>query len=167
MASGGLPDVDLVVHALKRLHELPADPSLPKAGRPTTEEVVGYVRAVFPVRESTFVDVARRFPPAMPTLGDATLHGDLHDKNILVDGGVVRLLDPDSLRAGRREEDEGNLSAHVALRVLQRGDSGDAALEAARMLESRILKLSPRPDGGDLLAAFRRYTSSASRRSTF
>ncbi len=158
MSSGGLPQVDLVVHALKRLHELPADPALPKAGRPTTDEVVAYVRAVFPGWEPAFVDTARRFPPTMPSNGDFTLHGDLHDKNILVDGSVIRLLDPDSLRSGPREEDEGNLSAHVALRALQRGDSGDAALEAARGLEQRILHHSPRPDGGERLVAFRRHT---------
>ena len=52
---------------------------------------------------------------------DRVVHGDLHDKNVLLDGEGVTILDLDMLHAGDPVEDVGNLAAHLFLRGLQTG----------------------------------------------
>lgn len=47
------------------------------------------------------------------------LHRDLHDKQLLVDGDVVGMLDVDTLGVGDPALDLGNLLAHLDLRVWQ------------------------------------------------
>ena len=58
------------------------------------------------------------------------VHGDLHDKNVFVDGGQVGLIDVDSMRVGHPAEDLGNLAAHLVLRALQAGVRLPSPLEA-------------------------------------
>lgn len=65
--------------------------------------------------------------------GEACLvHGDFHDKNILLDrNSTVGILDFDSVRLGDPGLDPGNLGAHLVLRDLQR--AGDALAGRARL----------------------------------
>jgi len=61
------------------------------------------------------------------------VHGDLHDRNILLDGGRLALLDSDTLHVGDPAVDVGNLAAHVFLRGLQ---SQAPITEAARSADA-------------------------------
>ncbi len=51
------------------------------------------------------------------------LHGDLHDRNLLVKGRKLSIIDIDSLGVGPSEIDVGNLCAHLVLRSLQKSES--------------------------------------------
>ena len=148
---------DLVASALARLHAIPASPNLPMAGRPTLDEVLGYVSAAAPSLRATFEKAAAKLPRAPSLTGNATLHGDLHDRNILIDDSTVRFLDPDSLRSGPREEDEGNLSAHVLLRALMIGESVVQATTRAVEFELRMAEPSDAARNR-LLVDFRRHS---------
>lgn len=64
------------------------------------------------------------------------VHGDLHDKNVFVDGESVMLIDPDALHAGHPAEDPGNLAAHLVLRGFQRGHDGRA--HAAALIDAYL-----------------------------
>jgi aminoglycoside phosphotransferase (APT) family kinase protein len=69
--------------------------------------------------------------------GEATLHRDLHDKQVLIDGrGRPGLLDLDTLARGEPALDLGNMLAHFELRVMQgRCAPVDAAAAAEAFLE--------------------------------
>lgn len=86
--------------------------------------------------------VARRAGALAPRVRDAlqagaqrpapvAVHRDLHDKQILVDGDRVGLLDFDTLALGEPALDLANLLAHIELRALQ-GRCAPAASRAAR-----------------------------------
>jgi aminoglycoside phosphotransferase (APT) family kinase protein len=67
----------------------------------------------------------------------ALVHGDLHDRNLLLHGEEGVLIDLDSVGIGDPAIDVGNLAAHLVLRALQRGDSrriGDT--DADRLLDT-------------------------------
>lgn len=51
------------------------------------------------------------------------VHGDLHDKQIFVDGSSLRVIDYENARRGDGRIDVFNLAEHLRLRSLQRGDS--------------------------------------------
>ncbi|MFM8267102.1 MAG: phosphotransferase [Ilumatobacteraceae bacterium] len=51
------------------------------------------------------------------------VHGDLHDRNLLLGDGSGALIDLDSVGLGDPSIDLGNLGAHLVLRALQRGDA--------------------------------------------
>ncbi len=69
--------------------------------------------------------LAARGPRGLPRR--VLVHGDLHDKQILLGGGRAVFIDHDAIASGDPELDLGNLSAHFILRALQRGESTDAA----------------------------------------
>lgn len=58
------------------------------------------------------------------------IHGDLHDKNVFVDGEQVGFIDLDSVQIGHPAEDLGNLAAHLVLRALQAGDRALSPFDA-------------------------------------
>lgn len=66
----------------------------------------------------------------------ALLHRDLHDKQLLVDGSRVGMLDVDTLGLGDPALDLGNLLAHLDLRVEQGWTRG----EVARDVEAGVLE---------------------------
>lgn len=82
---------------------------------------------------STWRDFVAPHDPALTELVDAVLevlppsvseqdvfvHGDLHDRNILVDGSDIGFLDVDGVGAGDVAEDVSNLLAHIVLRDVQ------------------------------------------------
>lgn len=76
---------------------------------------IGSLPAIAPPREPRFV------------------HGDLHDKQLFLDGGRAFLIDLEGLGAGDARFDATNLAEHVRLRELQQGgtDSGLADMVLA------------------------------------
>lgn len=74
-------------------------------------------------------------PPAPgPSVVLGLVHGDLHDRNVLLDGDHVGWIDLDGLGAGDPAIDVGNLAAHVLLRALQRGDAPEVGRGEASVL---------------------------------
>ncbi len=72
-------------------------------------------------------EIARRLPPPSTV---ATLHGDLHLKNFLIEGDRAELIDLDTLRAGDPHEDLGSFAASLYHRALL-GEASVEAVEAA------------------------------------
>ena len=56
---------------------------------------------------------------------DRVVHGDLHDKNILLTDDGIGLIDLDQLGIGAPVIDLGNLAAHFVLRALQNNGNAD------------------------------------------
>jgi len=73
-------------------------------------------------------------------VGPATsaVHGDLHDRNVLLDGEQGALIDLDGAGFGDPAIDTGNLAAHVFLRALQRGDTAREGRDEAGVLLGRL-----------------------------
>ena len=67
---------------------------------------------------------------------EVLVHGDLHDKNVIVGSDRVVLIDLGSVRRGRPSEDVGMMCAHVVLRALQDGRSVQAGARLARVFAS-------------------------------
>ena len=72
-------------------------------------------------------EAVRNLPPAVKGMA----HRDLHDRQFIVAGNTISLLDFDQLCIADVALDAGNLMAHVKLRVLQRGEQNGAAAESA------------------------------------
>jgi aminoglycoside phosphotransferase (APT) family kinase protein len=86
--------------------------------------------------------VAARLPD-VSTAGPVTfVHGDLHDRNVLLGDHGGGIIDLDGVGVGDPAIDVGNLAAHVLLRALQRGDS-----IAVGRAEAAIV-LAEHPHGG-------------------
>ncbi len=64
--------------------------------------------------------VARRLP-SLPQVPEVLIHGDLHDKNVLLSDHGVSLIDLDGVRLGSAEDELANLGVHLRLRCLQSG----------------------------------------------
>ncbi len=60
------------------------------------------------------------------TAGDATLHGDLHSRNILVGPDRVYLIDMDRVSTGDAYAELGSLLAELTYRSCARGEAADA-----------------------------------------
>jgi aminoglycoside phosphotransferase (APT) family kinase protein len=73
----------------------------------------------------------------------ATIHRDLHDKQVLVDGDRVALLDCDTIAQGEAALDLANLLTHLELRVLQ----GHAPARAAAAARKALLAAYEPADG--------------------
>jgi Putative homoserine kinase type II (protein kinase fold) len=69
------------------------------------------------------LDRISRTPQTPLGVGDRLVHGDFQDRNILVDGERIALLDLDRLHRGHPVKDVGHLVAHLILRALQRGSN--------------------------------------------
>lgn len=80
--------------------------------------------------------------------GPSLLHRDLHDKQLLVEGDTVGMLDVDTLGVGDPALDLGNLLAHLDLRVQQ----GWTTPATAGDVEEDVLQ-GYRPDARTLAAA--------------
>lgn len=82
--------------------------------------------------------LANSYDAVAESLGDpppsglrSLVHGDLHDRNVLLDGARGGIIDLDGVGVGDPAIDVGNLAAHVVLRALQRGDEvADGRAEA-------------------------------------
>lgn len=101
-------------------------------------EWLAVVTKVHPGLNTYYAEVAERLGPGGAGVTDvipALVHGDLHDRNLLLDGGRGALLDLDGVGVGDPAIDVGNLAAHLFLRALQRGDDvGVGRADAAVLL---------------------------------
>lgn len=70
-------------------------------------------------------------PPASRHHHTAAIHGDLHEKQVMIEGGRATLIDIDGAAAGDPAVDVGNLLAHLQLRARQGLISDDTATRAA------------------------------------
>lgn len=75
----------------------------------------------------------------------ATLHGDLHLKNFLVEGDAVALIDLDSLCLGSPWQEMGSLAAGILYRGLQLDPQAALADELVSAIYSRYAQLVPWP----------------------
>jgi aminoglycoside phosphotransferase (APT) family kinase protein len=128
-----------VALALARLHEV----SGPRVEGLTSSrehrspsDWLALVAEHYPGLSPSWDEARHRLEPPSTAGHPVAVHGDLHDRNLLVHGSKVGILDLDSSGRGAREEDIGNLVAHLLLRSLQR----DGSFEAGRGWTSCFLE---------------------------
>ncbi|MGA1076186.1 MAG: phosphotransferase, partial [Ilumatobacteraceae bacterium] len=116
--------VRAAIEVVTRFHSAPVDGlGLPVASSGgSTEEWVEVLRRVHPPLADAHDRVSGLFGEPPPSDVIALVHGDLHDRNVLLDGGRGGIIDLDGVGIGDPAIDVGNLAAHVFLRALQRGD---------------------------------------------
>lgn len=136
VALGGLLDDDAAAAALtgtgallRRFHRVaaPRDPALLHSAADelvTVTTWLGHLAAFDPATHRTAQPLLGPVGDALGALpardrGHATVHRDVHDGQVLVEGSRVALLDPDTVAAGDPELDLGNLCAHLHLAHLQ------------------------------------------------
>lgn len=128
-----------VGRTVARLHRLPAPPTAVRHD-PADELAVtrrwldlAEVHGVLPVPRlalDRLLDQAATLLDA-PGMEVGLLHRDLHDKQVVLEGGEVALLDLDLLAVGSPALDLANLAVHVELRAHQQlldVDAADAAI---------------------------------------
>jgi aminoglycoside phosphotransferase (APT) family kinase protein len=131
-------------------------PELPERG-PEVEpaEYAAIALRHFPERRAALQraldDLVWSAPPGRPM--DRPVHGDLHDRNILLRVERVALLDLDMLHAGDPVEDVGNLAGHLVLRALQRGEGPDAGRRDAVRFVDAYRRAGGSAAGGSVAAA--------------
>lgn len=129
------------VDILRRFHSAGiGQPDLPAAvdgGSPG--EWLAVLERVHPGLVEEYQRVAVDLPEPDDGGRRSLVHGDLHDRNVLLDGGLGGIIDLDSLGVGDPALDVGNLAAHVLLRALQRGDP----IEVGRREASVVLFAHP------------------------
>ncbi|MFT7620578.1 MAG: aminoglycoside phosphotransferase (APT) family kinase protein, partial [Planctomycetota bacterium] len=87
------------------------------------EDLAGWLErtsAFFP----QYADDLRKIHDGLPEGAQShlgVLHGDLHDKNIIVNEGHATIIDVDGVAIGPRARDVGNMMAHLQLRGFQLG----------------------------------------------
>lgn len=147
---GDLPDPAELRDLLARLHEL-AD--LPDGADPDAyADVARHVdrlRRALPERREDLEHAAT----AAASVGGprGTVHGDLHDGQLLVTGGTVTgVLDVDGAGTGFIAHDLGRLLAHTEASALAVPDAADRITAYVADLEEALADLVPR---GDLVAA--------------
>jgi len=132
------------VDILSRFHSAGIEhPDLPAAvdgGSPG--EWLAVLERVHPGLVEEYRRVAVELPEPQDGERRSLVHGDLHDRNVLLDGGLGGIIDLDSVGVGDPALDVGNLAAHVLLRALQRRDP----IEVGRREASVVL--STHPSGG-------------------
>ncbi len=90
--------------------------------------------------------------PAARTLPQATLHGDLHPRNLLLDGDRLSLIDLDSVRRGPAVLELGAWIAGNLDRALLSGASLEAVQETAAAMLDRYVRESRQPVPPPLVA---------------
>ena len=130
LRSGGSPPAAVaVVDLLRRLHATPPPPTRADPdGFADVERHVRLLRARLPGRSRQLREVAAVASDVGGPIG--TIHGDLHDGQLLVDDhGISALLDVDGVGTGHLAHDVGRLLAGVETTTLVR--TGAAADRAA------------------------------------
>ena len=124
-ASSAMAELGILLH---RMHALaaPKAPSLchgADAEYAVLSDWMKHLRTFDPATHRRVVAlrgaVATRLLDASAAIRYVTVHRDLHDGQILVASSAVKLLDPDTVGAGERELDLGNLAAHLRLAACQ------------------------------------------------
>lgn len=147
-----------VGRGLAAFHSHPADPRLDAHHRPPPRPLPTWIELVAPhdpALSARCAQVAETIPP--PREGVRAIrtfvHGDLHDRNILIDGPEIGLLDLDQLGLGSPTEDVGNLAAHFVLRALQAGRTPEDGWADARRLIRALRVAGARHDGEEVASA--------------
>jgi hypothetical protein len=121
LLEGGSIDFDRVAGALANFHRVSGVRVLPPSPPIALAEYVRLASATFPedaVPLHTALERVEGLASAAGS-GDRLVHGDFHDRNILLAGPRVTLIDLDLAHPGDPAEDVGNLMAHLVLRSLQ------------------------------------------------
>ncbi len=152
--------LDRVAAALVELHAIRPPKDLPDGIPDRPERWIGIVERCEPAAGREYRQAAKGLPP-LHAVRAATIHRDLHDKNLLVESGPqpqVGVIDLDGLSAGAPEDDLGNLAVHLRFRGMQQPELERVGAEAADHLVAVYRRLS----GGSLdverLAAVERHT---------
>ncbi len=125
--------IERVADALVALHRL--EPTDDQAQAEPPDTWVRMVARAEPEVQARLAKLAERLP-ALPVAAPAVVHGDLHDKNVLLAGRSVGLIDLDGVRTGAAEDDLANLGVHLQLRCLQSG----RPIEVGRSLSARLYR---------------------------
>lgn len=145
--------LDAIGTALARFHQSSSNGAA--ATQRPAEDWVETVARIEPEAVERLSDLASKLPP-IPETTTTMVHGDLHDKNILVRDDAVGLIDLDGSGRGHPEDDLANLAVHLQLRVLQRGLDPELGLTfAARLYEAYSRQA---PLATDRLEAVERHT---------
>ncbi len=110
--------IERVARGLAAFHNTPAPDELSTRSLDPPDRWIETVARVEPDAAVPLARVARD----LPDLGAAPqtlIHGDLHDKNIIVSDSGVGLIDFDNTGRGSPEDDVANLAVHLQLRSLQ------------------------------------------------
>lgn len=150
---GELPDPAALADLLTTLHALPppttdADPD----GFADVRRHVALLRPRLPERAAALDELAA----AAAAVGgpSATVHGDLHDGQLLVvDGRIEGLLDVDGVGTGLVAHDLGRLLAHVDASALLAPDVAARAERYVADLRDAVADLAPPPDVAAAAAA--------------
>lgn len=109
------PAIAAAMHALARLHSN-RPPLRGRASMPVSSR--SWARILDRAGVTGLGTASERFS-TLHLVPRCLIHGDLHDKNIVI-GRDAGFIDLDTVRAGAPEEDVGNLTAHLVLRGMQR-----------------------------------------------
>jgi hypothetical protein len=111
-------------------------------------ELEGLLTQVQPSCGFTLSTVIARLSERAPDLTRdtcATLHGDLHPKNIFVDDDRISLIDMDSITRGPPLQDIGSFVAALLYRAILRGAPPSSIVPLIRRLVGRYAELVPWP----------------------
>ena len=127
--------LDRVGAALARFQDVAAAPVGDGAGTAAQEPATWAALAArdAPELAGRYGEVLAELPAAPSDGVTVLVHGDLHDRNVVV-GAAVGFLDLDLLGRGGPADDPGNLAAHLVLRALQYGADGQWGRRAAARL---------------------------------
>lgn len=123
--------------ALRRVHAAPPPPGVDRHGpRGEARTLQTWVERLHMVTPAWAKRLRGHLPAVVADLeagGDTLVlsHGDLHDRQILVAGDQVGLIDADTVALGEAAQDLANLLVHVELRGLQGRCSPDQVARAA------------------------------------
>lgn len=141
-----LPEPDAICDLLARLHALPPPPD---GGDPDGFADVGrhvaLLQARVPERAAALEELATAGAAVAGPVG--TVHGDLHDGQVLLlDGRVTGVLDVDGAGTGRVAHDLGRLLAHLDASRLAAPDATRRVDQLVRELRHRFGDLAPAED---------------------
>lgn len=124
-----------LARALRRLGTLARRPGMSARGlldeRASTLSMLERGARLLPSLRSLAAEVATMSLPALEPSG--VVHGDLHDKQVFLDGERVELIDLEGLAWGCPRFEAVNLAEHCRLRDLQRGRGGAGERTALRI----------------------------------
>lgn len=143
---GRLPDPGALADLLQRLHALPALPGRADPDRfADIERHVTRLLARLPARAADLDRLAQ----VAATVGGprGTVHGDLHDGQVLVAGGeITGLLDVDGAGTGAIAHDLGRLLAHLDASRLQAPDLAERVDAYVTAVAEAVADLAPARD---------------------
>lgn len=125
LAAGDESDLPAAGRALAGFHALGATPALERASDDDVDHFLDHALRFRPDLGRRLHDAHARLPAAQRHAGEGPIHGDMHDKNLIVTPRGVRIIDCESARSGPAARDLGNFIAHLELRTRQADPEGD------------------------------------------